>query len=366
MTLPILQFGTSRFLQAHADLFVSEAAKTGAALGKIAVVQSSGSGDRLARVEAFNQLPDFPVRIRGLRDGIPVDSTIRVDSIGRALVAERDWQAILDLVARETQVIISNTADLGYRLSDADRPGSAPNGSFPAKLLALLKHRFASGGAPLSIIPCELISRNAERLRSLVQELAERWGEAPELRRWIDRECIWASSLVDRIVSEAIEPIGAVAEPYAIWAIEQRPGLVVPCRHPDIVVTQDLDRYERLKLHILNLGHTYLVEIWRSDGRPEDETVLEIMIDARCRARLDDVYDQEVLPIFAALGLGDAAPAYRNSVIERFSNPFLRHYLREIAGNHAEKKLRRIARLLDIAREAGMTRRFPLLEAALG
>ena len=40
---PILQFGTSRFLQAHVDLFVSEALESGDALGGITVVQSTDS-----------------------------------------------------------------------------------------------------------------------------------------------------------------------------------------------------------------------------------------------------------------------------------------------------------------------------------
>ena len=39
---PILQFGTSRFLQAHADLFISQAMTQGSALGPVTVVQSSG------------------------------------------------------------------------------------------------------------------------------------------------------------------------------------------------------------------------------------------------------------------------------------------------------------------------------------
>ena len=67
--------------------------------------------------------------------------------------------------------------------------------------------------------------------------------------------CLWVNSLVDRIVSEPLEPLGAVAEPYALWAIENRPGLEPPCRHADVVVTDDLKRYERLKLFLLNLGH---------------------------------------------------------------------------------------------------------------
>jgi len=43
MALPILQFGTGRFLQAHVDLFVSQALARGEALGGIAVVQTTSS-----------------------------------------------------------------------------------------------------------------------------------------------------------------------------------------------------------------------------------------------------------------------------------------------------------------------------------
>ena len=53
--------------------------------------------------------------------------------------------------------------------------------------------------------------------------------------------------------------------------------------------------------------------------------------------------------MFAALGLGDAAIAYRRTTLERFRNPFLRHRLRDIAANHEAKKQRRFAALMQIA-----------------
>ena len=93
------------------------------------------------------------------------------------------------------------------------------------------------------------------------------WSVPAPARRWIGEDCVWVNSLVDRIVSEPLEPLGAVAEPYALWAIEDQPGLELPCRHADVVVTNDLKRYERLKLFILNLGHTCLAEIWRRRER---------------------------------------------------------------------------------------------------
>ena len=53
--------------------------------------------------------------------------------------------------------------------------------------------------------------------------------------------------------------------------------------------------------------------------------------------------------MFAALGLGEAARAYRRTTVERFRNPFLRHRLADIAQNHAAKKQRRFAALLRLA-----------------
>ena len=145
--------------------------------------------------------------------------------------------------------------------------------SFPAKLTKLLYARFAAGRPAPTLFPCELIEGNGDRLKALALELAAGWGLPRGFRRWLGEDCVWVNSLVDRIVSAPLEPAGAVAEPYSLWAVENRPGLVMPCRHPSVVVTDDLKRYERLKLFILNLGHTYLAELWSRRGGAEDETV---------------------------------------------------------------------------------------------
>jgi tagaturonate reductase len=51
-----------------------------------------------------------------------------------------------------------------------------------------------------------------------------------------------------------------VAKPYALWAVQKQVGLVMPCQHPAIVLTDDLVRYERLKLFLINGSHTYLAD----------------------------------------------------------------------------------------------------------
>ena len=113
---------------------------------------------------------------------------------------------------------------------------------------------------------------------------------------------------------------------------------------------RDLKPYERLKLFILNLGHTYLAELWANEQGAPGLTVREAVADTTMRTKLDGLYAEEVMPVFGAIGMGDEAQAYLKTVIERFSNPFLDHRLSEILINHEAKKQRRFGGLIELAR----------------
>ncbi len=199
----------------------------------------------------------------------------------------------------------------------------------------------------------------------MVLDVLDRWQAPAEARRWVGEECVWVNSLVDRIVSEPLEPLGAVAEPYALWAIEDQPGLELPCRHPAIVVAADLKPYERLKLFILNLGHTYLAELWAKEGgapAPDGPRGGGGHNDARETRR--------ALRRRGAAGVrgdrhGRRGEAYLKTVIERFSNPFLNHRLSEIFTNHEAKKQRRFGGLIELAKANSVSIKLPRLKAAL-
>ncbi|WP_332303764.1 mannitol dehydrogenase family protein [Rhizobium sp. GR12] len=367
---PILQFGTSRFLLAHADLFISQALDKGEALGRIAIVQTTGNAESLKRVAALNGGASYPVCIRGIRDGQEVDEEIPGKAVALALTAAADW-AEVRRIACLAEVILSNTGDRGYELDSSDGPDLAadfslvPN-SFPAKLCMLLLERFQTNPeAPLSIFPCELVPRNGDRLKEVIRQLADGWQLPAGFGFYLNEKCRFANSLVDRIVSEPIDPVGAVAEPYALWAIERQEGLVLPCTHPAVVLTDDLDHYEKLKLFLLNLGHSYLAERWVQDARAKDETVRQAMADGALVADLETLWRDEVLPVFAAEGMGSEAQAYINAVRERFMNPFLAHRLADIAGNHDEKKRRRFVPVIAAAERLGLNLPQQKLRAAL-
>jgi tagaturonate reductase len=346
MKTPILQFGTSRFLQAHADLFVSEALDEGQAIGQITIAQTSGDPGRALRVAALAAQDGFPVIIRGIETGMPIERELRVRSVRRALSTATDWAEVRRVFVEEAEVVLSNTGDRGYALADGDGLQDVPI-AFPMKLLALLLARYRHGGRPLTILPCELVSRNGDVLKALLLQLAVEHAHDAGFENWLKTDVIWANSLVDRIVSEPIEPAGAIAEPYALWAIEQQPGLVVPCTHPAILVVPDLTPYEKLKLHILNLGHTLLAERWLKDGRAAGETVREILEDDAIADYLNGIYENEVIPGFESHGLGAEARAYVETTLARFRNPYLQHRLSDIAGNHAEKIQRRFVGFMN-------------------
>jgi tagaturonate reductase len=348
MQTPILQFGTSRFLQAHADLFVSEAMKHGEALGPVTVVQTTGSSERSGRLAALAAAEGFPVHIKGKKGGQVVDEIVRVTSVHRALSALAQWDEVERIFAGETKLVICNTADKGYDISqEADTLPEGVPISFPGKLTKLLLARFQRSGEPLSILPAELIPQNGDRLKEIVTTLAKTWQLGDDFMAWLDEKVIVSNTLVDRIVSEPIEPAGAVAEPYALWAIQSRPGLTLPCSHPDIIVAPDIGQYEKLKLFILNLGHTFLTERWVKAGLDRDMTVKKLLARSDMRDALERLYAEEVVPGFALEGMGEAAEAYVRQTVERFENPFLEHRLSDILQNHEEKIRRRMGGFLD-------------------
>lgn len=371
MSEPILQFGTSRFLLAHVALFVSQALERGDAIGGIGVVQTTGNPVSHARAAALSRPGGYPVRIRGREHGAVVDKVVLGNAIRAAWIADRDWPAVRRAAIEDVRVIVSNTGDTGYRLDEQDsaavlESANAVPRSYPAKLLALLYARWrerANDG--VSIFPCELVENNGDTLREIVIGLATQWSLPEPFIGYLRERCIWVNSLVDRIVSEPIDPVGAVAEPYALWAIERRAEMVLPCTHENIVLTDDLRSYERLKLFFLNLGHTWLAERWLMEQRSPSQTVLDAMHDATMRAEVEAVWQEEVLPVFAAMGMRDRALDYVESVRERFLNPYLDHRIADIAQNHVAKIQRRILPLVELAQSLPLQSDQPRLRGLL-
>ncbi|HEX4589764.1 MAG TPA: tagaturonate reductase, partial [Gemmataceae bacterium] len=341
----VLQFGAGNFLRAFADLFVHQANEEGQNVGRIVVVQSTGGG----RADLLNrQGGRYHVVVRGLENGQVVDRVEECSSISRALVADRQWGDVLDVAASPTlRFILSNTTEAGYAVdaSDAatppraDAPGSPR--SFPAKLTAVLFKRWQARQLGVTIMPCELIEDNAVKLRALVLQLASAWTLPAEFTRCVEADCVWLSSLVDRIVPGppadhpllSRDPLVLMAEPFAFWALEAKPHAARWAEHPAILRTTDVKPYFLRKVRILNGAHTALVA---KVGLKRFETVREALDDEATRTWLERLLFEEIVPTLE--GRVDSPEQFARQTIERFRNPFLRHRLETIAVNQAEKR----------------------------
>ncbi|MFT4177480.1 MAG: hypothetical protein QM627_12605 [Luteolibacter sp.] len=331
----LLQFGAGNFLRAFVDLFVSQ---TG--FDKIVVVQSTG----IERAEAINRAGGrYHVAIQGFMNGKVIDETEEVTSISHALHAGTQWEQVLAVGSDpELKWIISNTTEAGFALDEADGSAntfaSAPPASFPAKLLCVLLHRHDAGLGGVTVIPCELIENNGQRLRELVLEQAARWNVPTAAQDWIRNECTWVNNLVDRIVPGAPkehallgkDPLLLSAEPFAFWAIETEGEF--PLKHPAIVPTSDIGPYYLRKVRILNGLHTALASYALPKGI---ETVREAVEHPEVGPWLNKLLFEEIVPVLE--GRVEDPAGFANATLDRFRNPFLEHKLSSIALNHEAK-----------------------------
>jgi len=161
----ILQFGAGRFLRAFVDRFVHQANESGQKVGRIVVVQRSAD----QRSELLHNNPQgYRVLVRGYQDGELVQRHEQVKSISRMLLADRQWQDVLAFAKSPgLRFIVSNATESGYVLDPKDRVDAAPE-TLPAKLTQVVWNRFQAGAAAVTMLPCELIERNADKLKELM------------------------------------------------------------------------------------------------------------------------------------------------------------------------------------------------------
>ena len=356
----VLQFGSGRFLRAFADLFIHHGNADGQAVGRVVVVQSTAGG--AGRTEGLNaQSGRYHVAVRGYENGAVVDRVEVCESVSRVVSAATDWPAVLE-VARspDLRTVLSNTTEAGYTLDMEDRPADVPPRSFPAKLLAVLKARFDAGQPGVTVIPCELLEGNAMLLRAKVTELAARWsggGFGTAFLTWLNDDCAWLHTLVDRIVPGtpadhpllATDPMLIAAEPFAFFALEDHPKSQFRLRHPAITRAANVEPYFLRKVRILNAAHTALLIKAVPRGFA---LVREAVDDPELSGWLARLLHDEIVPTVE--GRVDSARRFAEQTVERFKNPFLDHKFADIALHHADKiKVRLVTTAEEYAAKFG-------------
>ena len=341
----VIQFGEGGFLRGFVDYFFHKLQEKGLYDGKIVVVQPIEKG--MCQMLA-DQNCEYNLFLRGVENGQVVNEHTHVTSISRALNPYTQYEDYIALAASpDLRVLVSNTTEAGIEYLGTEKLTDMPPKSYPAKLTQFLYKRFEAGLKGMILLPCELIDNNGDNLKACVLKYADLWELGDGFKNWLEKENDFCNTLVDRIVTgyprdeveELTKQIGYqdnlidTAEIFHLWVIGGHHEDELPFNKAGyhIVWTDDVKPYKKRKVRILNGGHTSMVLGAYLYGL---ETVGDCLKDETVRAYLEKCLFDEIVP---TLGNSETDIQFAKDVLERFSNPFIKHMLLSIALNSVSK-----------------------------
>ncbi|UII76507.1 tagaturonate reductase [Flagellimonas sp. HMM57] len=361
--IKIVQFGEGNFLRGFVDWMVDILNEQTDFDGDIQIVQplKEGMGDLINEQDGL-----YHVLLEGLEKGEKIQHARLITSVRGVLNPYEDYSAFLELAKNPNlQFIVSNTTEAGISFDKNDETVDAVHNSFPAKLTALLYHRYqhfnGSSSAGLSIIPCELIEKNGSKQKEHVLNYIALWSLPTGFKNWILENILFFNSLVDRIVPgfprDSIDIVQkslsfkdelvVKAEPFHLWVIEGPSAIQekLPFSKTglNVIFTDDLAPYRTRKVRILNGAHTAMVPIAYLHGFKE---VREAVEDEKIGLFIKEVIFDEIIP---TLDMPKTElESYAHEVLERFRNPFIKHKLMDISLNSISKfKVRVLPSMLN-------------------
>lgn len=349
----IIHLGLGNFFRAHAAWYTEhapDAAEWGIAAftGRSpAAAESLGAQDGL-----------YTLLVRGSDGPSP-----EVISSLSAVHAGDDLAALRDYFARpEVAIVTSTVTEAGYRRNadgglDLDDEAVAadvaalladPVGGVvtttPGRLAAGLLARRASGAGPLAIVPNDNVPHNGAMVAHTLADLAD--AVDPTLQQWIDDTVSFVTTMVDRITprttdadrdevrtSTGVEdPEVVPTEPFSEWVLAGafpggRPAWdAVGARFVD-----DVAPFEQRKLWLLNGSHSLMAYAASILGH---ETVADAIADPAVRQWVEEWWDAAVhhLPLPET-----EVTAYRQALLDRYTNANIRHLLAQIAADGSQK-----------------------------
>ena len=348
----IIQFGEGNFLRAFVDWIIWKTNQKTDFNAGVVLVQPIDKG----MVDMINSQDGlYHLNLQGIDKGKAVDSIEMIDVINRGINPYRDFDDYLSLAENpEMRFIISNTTEAGIAFDPQCKFTDRPAASYPGKLTQLLYHRYEFFKGDKSkgfiIFPCELIFLNGKELKKCIHQYIELWQLGDGFREWFDTACGVYCTLVDRIVpgypKDTIDQIHqrigyddkivVKAEIFHLWVIEapaeiakefpaDKAGLnvlFVPSEAP----------YHARKVTLLNGPHTVLSPVGYLSGL---DTVKECVEDPEIGKFVHKVMFDELIE---TLDLPKAElEQFAKDVVDRFVNPYVKHFVTSIMLNSFPK-----------------------------
>lgn len=327
----IVHIGVGGFHRAHLATYVDDLCRAGVTEWGI-VGGGILPGDAMMAEALQSQNMLYTLITRGADD-------TQAQVIGSIIDYIHGYPDRQDLVAQiadpRTQIVSLTITEGGYPVDDltgdfvADSPNAGPDSAFGI-LAAALELRRTTSGEPITIMSCDNIMTNGNVTRVATQGEAATLGA--DLLRYIDEFVSFPNSMVDRITPATTDadrswlaathgiddrwPV--VTEPFRQWVVEDHfAGDRLPLEDLDVIVTDDVEPYEFMKLRLLNAGHSCLAYLAALDGI---ETVDAAMADPSIARFVKAFLDLEATPVLPPVAGIDIA-SYNDTLLDRFSNP---------------------------------------------
>jgi len=348
----IIQFGEGNFLRAFVDWIIFNMNNKADFNSSVVIVQPLANG----MIDMLNDQDGlYHLNLQGLDKGKAVDSIELIDVVSRCLNPYSQFQDYLKLAENpDMRFVISNTTEAGIAFDDSCKPDDAPASSFPGKLTQLLFHRFKTfNGAMdkgLIMLPCELIFHNGTELKKCIEQYIALWNLGEEFKQWFEKACGVYCTLVDRIVpgyprdtiNEILEKVQledkmvVKAEIFHLWVIEAPESVAkeFPADKAglNVLFVPSEKPYHDRKVTLLNGPHTVMSPVAYLSGI---DTVSEGLKDEVIAKFVDKVMFKELLE---TLDLPKAElEKFGADVLDRFKNPFVKHFYTSIMLNSFPK-----------------------------
>lgn len=330
----IVHIGVGGFHRAHLATYVDELCESGhrdwSIVGAGVLPGDEAMADVLGRQDCL-----YTLLTRG-----PAEASVQV--IGSLVDYVHAWPDPEPLIAAiadpATQIVSLTVTEGGYPVDDvtgayiAESPNAGPSSAFGI-VAAGLRRRREANGAGLTVISCDNIISNGRAARNATLGEARHLND--DLATWIDESITFPNCMVDRITPATTDADRAwlaetaglldgwpvVTEPFRQWVIEDRfGGDRLPLEELDVLVTDDVEPYELMKLRLLNAAHSCLAYLAAIEGI---ETVDAALADPGLRRFMATFLEQEARPVLPPI-TGIDLDQYIASIIERFANPNIR------------------------------------------
>ncbi|WP_240206268.1 fructuronate reductase [Vibrio sp. CyArs1] len=351
----IVHLGFGAFHRAHQGLFTDEVARKSQSDWGICEINLFGGEELITSLRAQDHL--YTVAEKGAQS---TDVKV-IGSVTESLHPSLEGiDTVIEKMAEPQVAIVSMTitekgycADPATGRLDKNNPlviADLENPSSPKSALGCivqaLKVRRERGLSPFTVMSCDNVQENGHVAKAAILEFAKLLDA--ELGAWIEANVTFPCTMVDRIVPAATEetlreitellgvedPCGIACEPFRQWVIEDN----FVAGRPDWNIAgaefvADVVPYEEMKLRMLNGSHSFLAYLGYLGGYAH---ISDTMTDAGYRKA---AFDMMMLAQAPSLKMpeGTDLEAYAKLLIDRFTNPSLKHKTWQIAMDGSQK-----------------------------